>query len=104
MAWRVACTNKKEDHMKHLVILDDPAYGTERSFNGVRMAHALAKHDPQGEVTVFLMADAVSCARKGQKTPEGYYNLERMLRRVISAGGAGALVRHLHGCAWTDGK
>lgn len=73
--------------MKHLLILNDPPYGTERSFNGLRMAHALAKHDAEGTVTVFLMADAVACARRGQKTPEGYYNLERMLRRVVSAGG-----------------
>lgn len=73
--------------MKHLIILNDPPYGTERSFNGLRMAHALAKHDPQGEVTVFLMADAVACAKAGQKTPDGYYNLERMLRRVLASGG-----------------
>jgi uncharacterized protein involved in oxidation of intracellular sulfur len=73
--------------MKHLLILNDPPYGTERSYNGLRMAHALAKHDAGGEMTVFLMADAVACARKGQKTPDGYYNLERMLRRVVSAGG-----------------
>ena len=73
--------------MKHLVILNDPPYGTERSFNGLRMAHALAKHDPEGDITVFLMADAVLCAKAGQKTPEGYYNLEKMLGRVLSAKG-----------------
>ncbi len=73
--------------MKHLIILNEPPYGTERSFNGLRMAHALAKNDPQGEVTVFLMADAVLCAKAGQKTPEGYYNLERMVRRVLTAKG-----------------
>ncbi|AMY72232.1 DsrE/DsrF/TusD sulfur relay family protein [Frigidibacter mobilis] len=73
--------------MKHLLILNDPPYGTERSFNGLRMAHTLAKHDPDGRVTVFLMADAVACAKAGQKTPEGFYNIERMLGRVLSAGG-----------------
>lgn len=73
--------------MKHLIILNDPPYGTERSFNGLRMAHALVKHDPDGEVTVFLMADAVACAKAGQKTPDGFYNIERMLRRVLSAKG-----------------
>lgn len=73
--------------MKHLIILNDPPYGTERSFNGLRMAQALSKHDPEGEVTVFLMADAVTCAKAGQKTPDGYYNLERMLHRVLSARG-----------------
>lgn len=73
--------------MKHLILLNDPPYGTERSYNGLRMAHALAKHDPDAELTVFLMADAVLCAKKGQKTPDGYYNIERMIRRVLSARG-----------------
>jgi uncharacterized protein involved in oxidation of intracellular sulfur len=73
--------------MKHLILLNDPPYGTERSFNGLRMAHALAKNDPDAEITVFLMADAVLCAKAGQKTPDGYYNLERMLHRVLSAKG-----------------
>ena len=73
--------------MKHLLILNDPPYGTERSYNGLRMANTLIKHDPEGAVTVFLMADAVGCARKGQKTPDGYYNIERMLRRVLTAEG-----------------
>lgn len=36
--------------MKHLILLNDPPYGTERSFNGLRMAHALAKNDPEGEI------------------------------------------------------
>ncbi|MHB1207724.1 MAG: DsrE/DsrF/TusD sulfur relay family protein [Rhodospirillaceae bacterium] len=39
------------------------------------------------QVTVFLMADAVLAAKAQQKTPEGYYNLERMLRRVLAGGG-----------------
>lgn len=51
--------------MQHLLILNDPPYGTERSFNGLRMAHALSKHEPEGSVTMFLMADAVVCAKKG---------------------------------------
>ncbi|WP_209428506.1 DsrE family protein [Pararhodobacter sp. SW119] len=73
--------------MKHLILLNDPPYGTERSFNGLRMTHALTKSDPEAEVSVFLMADAVLCAKAGQQTPDGYYNLERMLRRVLSAKG-----------------
>lgn len=73
--------------MKTLFILNDPPYGTERCYNALRLAHALAKNDPAAEVTVFLMADAVVAARKGQKTPDGYYNMERMLKRVISGKG-----------------
>lgn len=73
--------------MKHVIILNDPPYGTERSYNGLRLAHALAKQDSDSDVTVFLMADAVLCAKAGQKTPAGYYNLEHMVRRVLSAHG-----------------
>ena len=69
--------------MKTLLILNDPPYGTELCYNALRLAHALAKNDSEAEVTVFLMADAVVAVRKGQKTPDGYYNMERMLKRVI---------------------
>jgi uncharacterized protein involved in oxidation of intracellular sulfur len=67
--------------MKLLFILNDPPYGTERCYNALRLASALLKSDPAVEVTMFLMADAVSCGKKGQKTPDGFYNLERMLKR-----------------------
>ncbi len=70
--------------MRTLFILNDPPYGTERCYNALRLANALLKKDPATEVTVFLMADAVSCGRKGQKTPDGYYNLERMLKRFAT--------------------
>tara|TARA_Y100000294_G_C8451618_1_gene294918 strand:- start:333 stop:686 length:354 start_codon:yes stop_codon:yes gene_type:complete len=65
-----------------LFILNDPPYGTERSFNGLRLAGALAKRKDTG-VKVFLMGDAASCAKKGQKVPQGYYNLEVMIQSVI---------------------
>lgn len=68
--------------MKTLFVLNDPAYGTERSYNGLRLASALAKRDGE-EVRIFLMADAVSCAVAGQQTPNGYYNLERMVASTI---------------------
>lgn len=73
--------------MKSLFILNDPPYGTERVYNGLRLAHALAKNDAQTQVTVFLMADAVVAAKAGQKTPDGFYNVERMLKRVIAGKG-----------------
>jgi hypothetical protein len=59
---------------KVLLVLNDPPYGTERSFNGLRLAKALAGKGTH--VTVFLMADAVACAKSGQKVPQGYYNLD----------------------------
>ncbi len=73
--------------MKALFIINDPPYGTERVYNALRLAHALAKKDPATEVTVFLMADAVLAAKAAQKTPEGFYNIERMLKRVLAGNG-----------------
>lgn len=68
--------------MKTLFILNDPPYGTERSYNGLRLAGALSKRE--GEVVkVFLIGDASSCAKKGQKVPQGFYNLEVMLNNVV---------------------
>ncbi|MHA2213147.1 MAG: DsrE/DsrF/TusD sulfur relay family protein [Candidatus Thorarchaeota archaeon] len=55
--------------MSVLIILNDPPYGTERSYNGLRH--------------IFLIGDGVSCAVSGQKTTDGYYNLERMIRGLI---------------------
>ena len=68
--------------MKICIILNDPPYGTERCFNGLRLALALLKSESKLELTVFLMADAVLCAKSGQTTPDGYYNLGQMIRGV----------------------
>jgi len=69
--------------MKNLFIINDPPYGTERCYNALRLALALLKEKEKPDITVFLMADAVACAKAGQKTPDGYYNLERMIKGVI---------------------
>src|SRR5450759_4983839 len=74
--------------MRALFIINDPPYGTERVYNALRLAHALVKKDPAAQITVFLMADAVVAGKAQQKTPEGYYNVERMLKRVISSKGS----------------
>lgn len=73
--------------MKALFVLNDPPYGTERVYNALRLAQALLKKEPRAELTLFLMADAVAAAKAGQKTPDGYYNIERMLKRVLAGNG-----------------
>ncbi|MDE3129031.1 MAG: DsrE family protein [Gemmatimonadota bacterium] len=67
--------------MKTLFILNDPPYGTERSYNALRLAGAVAKRGTD-DVRVFLMGDAAACAKGGQSVPQGYYNVERMLRSL----------------------
>jgi uncharacterized protein involved in oxidation of intracellular sulfur len=73
--------------MKALFILNEPPYGTERVYNALRLAQSLVKKDASTQVTIFLMADAVFAAKAQQKTPEGYYNIERMLRGILSGKG-----------------
>ena len=67
------------------IIINDPPYGSERPYNALRLANSLIKKEDI-RVTVFLMGDAVTCAGKGQKTPDGYYNIERMLKPVVRRG------------------
>ena len=66
------------------IILNDGPYGTERSYNGLRLAMALLKANYP--VQVFLMADAVACAMKNQITPNGFYNIERMIKSLLRDG------------------
>ncbi len=70
-----------------LFILNDAAYGSERPFNALRLALNLARTGSDDDVTVFGMGDASAPARRGQNTPNGYYNLERMLIGLIRRGG-----------------
>lgn len=72
--------------MKALFILNDPPYGTERSYNALRLARSLLKAGDT-ELKVFLVGDAVACAKAGQKVPQGYYNIGDMLSMVGRAGG-----------------
>ena len=71
--------------MKTLLILNDPPYGTERSYNALRLARTLLKREA-GEVRLFLLGDAVACAKAGQKVPQGYYNIRDMVTMVANAG------------------
>ena len=73
--------------MKVLFILNEPPYGSEKTYNALRLAMALQKDEPRTEVRIFLMADAVTAAIAAQATPQGYYNMERMLKSVLAKGG-----------------
>ena len=72
--------------MKYLLIINDAPYGTEKAYNALRMAMQIQKDFPENEIRIFLMADAATCALPNQNTPNGYYNIERMLKSVILKG------------------
>lgn len=72
--------------MKLLLILNDPPYGTERSYNALRLARNLLMKEA-GEVRLFLLGDAAACAKGGQKVPQGYYNVADMLSAFMRRSG-----------------
>ena len=67
-----------------LFIFNEPPYGSEEVWNGFRLALTLARKQDSGSIHVFLLGDSTVCARKGQKVPQGYYNLESTLKGLVS--------------------
>jgi uncharacterized protein involved in oxidation of intracellular sulfur len=72
---------------KILILINDAPYGTEKAYNAFRLAMQIQKDHEDTDLTLFLMADAVTCALPGQSTPNGYYNIERMVKSVLNNGG-----------------
>jgi len=84
-----------------LIIINDAPYGSEKAYNALRMAMTLQKeHGDKVAIKIFLLADAVNCGLPNQKTPSGYYNIERMLKSVIKRGGE---VKSCGGCSEARG-
>ena len=72
--------------MKITMLLNDAPYGSERLFNALRLADTLLTIEDEVEITLCLLGDAVWCAKQGQQTPDGYYNVGRMLRPILRRG------------------
>ena len=68
------------------IIINDAPYGIEKPWNALRLASTSVTPELDMTVRVFLMGDSVVAAKKGQKTPEGYYNMEKMLQSLVSKG------------------
>jgi uncharacterized protein involved in oxidation of intracellular sulfur len=69
----------------YLFIINNGPYGDERPYNALRLAMNLVKR-PEANVRVFMTGDGVQCAVKDQKTPNGYYNIERMMASLTRRG------------------
>jgi len=74
-----------EASKSYLIVINDGSYGSERPYNALRLALNLVKRTDV-RVRVFLIGDGVQCAVAGQKTPEGYYNIERMVKSLAQRG------------------
>lgn len=72
--------------MDILIIINDAPYGTEKAYNALRLANQLGKDHPETGVRIFLLADGVNCAIADQNTPNGYYNIGRMLQLSLNKG------------------
>lgn len=72
--------------VKLLIIANDAPYGGEKTWNALRLAGASVTAEIGMQVRVFLMGDSVGAAKKGQVTPEGYYNLEKMIADLVAKG------------------
>ena len=73
--------------MKILIIINDSPYGTEKAYNAFRLANQFVKDYSESTVNIFLLADAVVCGIQDQKTPDGYYNIGRMIKLFNTKGG-----------------
>ncbi|MFX0182132.1 MAG: DsrE/DsrF/TusD sulfur relay family protein [Candidatus Hodarchaeota archaeon] len=75
--------------VKITIILNNAPYGSERTYNALRTTMALQKRD-NVQINVFLLADSTFCALKDQTTPNGYYNIGRMIKSISRKGNIGA--------------
>lgn len=86
--------------MKILLIINGAPYGSEKAYNALRIANQLNKEHQEVEVRIFLMADGANCAIANQTTPNGYYNIERMMKLSLNKG---AKVKICGSCAEARG-
>ena len=68
------------------IIVNDAPYGIEKPWNAFRLASTSSTEEIGMKVRLFLMGDSVTAAKKGQKTPDGYYNMEKMLKVLVNKG------------------
>ena len=68
------------------MIISSSPYGDERIWNALRLVEALCCIGAKMKINIFLIGDAVNAAKKGQKPPRGFYNIEKMLADLVKAG------------------
>jgi uncharacterized protein involved in oxidation of intracellular sulfur len=72
--------------LKVMLVINDAPYGSEKAYNALRLAIAYQKRLEEVELRIFLLTDGAFCALPNQATPQGFYNIEEMLKRVIAGG------------------
>ena len=78
--------------MEYLVIINDAPYASERPYNALRLATALAAGHDVG-VRLFFLGDGAWCAQSGHKVPEGAHDIEWMIKRFVAGDQAAGVCR-----------
>ena len=69
----------------YLFIFNDSPYGTQRTYNGLRLAVSLAK-PADSQLLIFLLGDGVLTGL-GQPAPmNAFYNPQEMLKQLLQRG------------------
>ena len=71
--------------MEYLLVLNDSPYGSQRTYNALRLAGALAQGATMG-VSIFLLGDGVVSGLRMQSPADASYNTEEMLRLLAAQG------------------
>jgi uncharacterized protein involved in oxidation of intracellular sulfur len=71
--------------MDYLLVLNDSPYESQRTYNALRLADALAKGATR-EVSIFLLGDGVVNGLRMQSPADVSYNAQEMLRLLAAQG------------------
>ena len=71
--------------MQYLFILNDSPYGSQRSYNALRLAGNLAR-SADNKIRIFLLGDGVTAAFEGFSPAHVFYNSQEMLRQLGERG------------------
>ncbi|MGB8886364.1 MAG: DsrE family protein [Candidatus Korobacteraceae bacterium] len=71
--------------MKYLFVLNDSPYGSQRTYNALRLAGNLMR-SRENEISLFLIGDGVTSAFEGFTPAHAHYNTPDMLRQLAGRG------------------
>lgn len=71
---------------KYLFVFNDSPHGSQRTYNGLRLAVSLSRKENSG-VRVFLLGDGVVCGLRGLQPAHADYNPQELLKQVLVNGG-----------------
>ncbi len=72
--------------MTYLLVLNDSPYGSQRTYNAVRLAGVLAKSTTSSDVAIFLLGDGVVSGIRRESPADASYNAQEMLRVLAAQG------------------